>query len=402
VPARARPRERPFLSPRLAWILRARGIRVSPDDRRVALLQEATLEADPLADAYVEFMHEVGMGQGRALLERALEHGVDALPDAPPELVALFAQLEKEPAWLDRERVALGTRTVLRHGPDAMCALSAVLMSGYLTMHATKPLVMTSALTEMAGKRLDATARFTMDVYTSGDVRRSSAGFKTTVRVRIMHALVRASLLRSPRWRIDPWGIPINQRDMVATHLQFSMSYLWAVHALGRIDTREEQEAVLHLWRYVSYLLGVRDDLVPKTRREGLELAAIFNATEDGPDADGVALARALTRNWLEGPVAQGPYGDHIGQFLIGFCRYFLGAREADALEIADSPWKYAAPLLAVLCLPLELTQLALPRARALGQRWGEARLRRAFSGPSPFGAPRYQPYDAAAQPSTP
>ena len=303
---------------------------------------------------------------------------------------------------MDRERVALGTRTVLRHGPDAMCALSAVLMSGYLTVNATKPLVMTGALTEMAGKRLDATARFTMDVYTSRDMLRSSAGFKTTVRVRIMHALVRASLLRAPRWRIDPWGIPINQRDMVATHLQFSMSYLGAVRALGRIDTKEEQDAVLHLWRYVSYLLGVRDELVPKTYREGLELVAIFNATEDGPDADGVALAEALTRNWLEGPVAQGPYGDLVGRFLIGFCRYFLGAREADSLELPDTAWKFAAPLVAAVSLPLELTQLALPRARDLGLRWGEARLRRAFSGPSPFGAPRYQPYDAGAQPSIP
>jgi hypothetical protein len=392
-PARNRDAASPVLSERLAWALAVLRVRVAPDDPRVVRLQQATLESDPLGDAFVNFMHEHGLREGRALLDRALEAGISAIPNPPPELRALFAQLDHEPAWLDRGRLELGTRAVLRHGTDAMCALSGVLMSGYLTMYATKPLVMTGALTELAAKRLDATARFTLDVYNSEDMGRTSAGFKTTVRVRVMHALVRRSLLASAHWQVNPWGVPINQRDLLATHLQFSMTYLGAALALGRIDTPEERDAVLHLWRYVSYLLGVRDELLPKSYREGLELLAIFNVTEQGPDRDGVALAKALAQNWLEGPVARGPFGDFVGHFLIGFCRYFLGSSAADALELPDSAWKYTAPLLALVTLPSELSQLAVPRLRMWAQELGRARLLRAFSSAPPHGAPTYQPY---------
>lgn len=396
-PSRSRSAQRPVLSERVTWILRMLRVHVESDDPRVAQLEAATMDADPLADAFVSFMHERGMREGRALLDQALEHGIASVPNPPRELVDLFAQLDSEPPWLDRQKLALGARAVLRHGTDAMSALSGVLMSGYLTMYATKPLAMTGALTEMAGKRLDATARFTLDVYTSGDMGRMSAGFKTTVRVRVMHALVRRSLLALPRWQVDPWGIPINQRDLVATHLEFTMSYLGATLALGRIDTREEREAVLHLWRYVSYLIGVRDELLPRSFREGLELIAIFNATEDGPDGDSVELAEALARNWLEGPVAQGPYGAFVGHFLIGFCRYFLGQRAADELHLRDSAWKYLAPALALAGLPFELAQLALPRVRSWAQELGKARLVREFSAPTPHGTPTYQPYGLAS-----
>jgi ER-bound oxygenase mpaB/B'/Rubber oxygenase, catalytic domain len=272
------------------------------------------------------------------------------------------------------------------------------LMSGYLTDGATKSLVATGALTKLAPQRLDATARFVYDVAMS-DMGRFSTGFESSVKVRIMHAMVRRSLLESPRWQHAAWGIPINQRDLLVTHLQFTVTYLGATLALGRLDTRQERDALLHLWRYVSYLLGVRDDLLPKGVREGIEQLAIFNVTEDGPDADGRALAQALISAWLNGPPAQGPLGDKIGQFLIGYARYFVGETAADALGIPDTHWKLVAPVLAIAFLPAELVQLVSPRVRALAVAWGRKRLERAFQGQSPYRAPARQPYAVQASP---
>jgi hypothetical protein len=310
--------------------------------------------------------------------------------------VALFEQVDRVPEWLDRNQAALGARVMQRHGPDAMCALSAVLMSGYLTDGATKPLVVTGALTKLAPQRLDATARFTYDVFMS-DMGRFSPGFKTSVKVRLMHAMVRRSLWRSPRWEREAWGLPINQRDMVVTHLQFTVTYLGAALALGRVDTRAEREAVLHLWRYVSYLLGIRDELLPKSMREGIELLAIFNLTETGPDAGSVALAEALVNTWLTGPPSQGPLGEKIGHFLVGFSRYFVGKRSADALGIPDTRWKLVPPLVAALGLPLELAQWLSPQLRAVGVHWGKARIDRAFGWPAAENPYAHQPYSVRA-----
>jgi hypothetical protein len=396
-PQLTRPADSPYLSPRLASLLSMAGVKTDPSDPRAVRLAQARFEADPLADAFVESLEELGTAHGRRLLEQALSHGIEQVAEAPRSLVRLFEQLDSIPVWLDRARVAEGIRTVGRHGPDAMCSLSVMLMGGYLTSRATKPLVMTGALERLAPQRLAATARFTHDVYTSGDMGRFSEGFKTTVRVRVMHAMVRRSLLRSPRWRSDLWGLPINQSDMVVTHLQFSATYLGGVLALGRLDTRRERDAVMHLWRYVSRLLGVDESLLPTDHREGLELLSLFNQTEGGPDSDGPALARALMQAWRDEPAKPGPLGAQVGPFLMGYCRYFLGAQASDTLGIPDDHWQYLPPALAVAKLPWELAQLLSPALRGLAQSRGRRWLVAQFAAPPPHGAPARMPYTVPA-----
>jgi hypothetical protein len=46
---------------------------------------------DPLADAVVAALAELPGGQGRRLLDTALNHGIESAPDAPPALRDLFA-----------------------------------------------------------------------------------------------------------------------------------------------------------------------------------------------------------------------------------------------------------------------------------------------------------------------
>src|SRR4029079_10235172 len=122
---------------------------------------------------------------------------------------------------------------------------------------------------------------------------RNSAGFKSVIRVRLMHAFVRHKLLRSG-WETDRWGGPINQADMAGTVLSFSVTYLIGLRLLGFVIPRRDREALVHLWRYVGRLLGVSDTLLPATEKESLRLLWLVAATQHGPDDDGRALARAL------------------------------------------------------------------------------------------------------------
>ncbi len=381
---RMRAPESPHLSPRVAAWLRWANVRVDFTDPRVAELERAKQEADPLADALVAWMEGLPKGVGYGIFSQALERGIASLTEAPEPLLKFFAQLERVPAWLDRAQIARGTRVMQRHGLDSMSALSVVLMSGYLTCSATKPLVLTGALTKDAPRRLESTARFVRDVMMSDDMSRYSAGFRTTVRVRIMHAQVRSSLRGSPEWDKSAWGTPLHQRDMVATHLLFTVAYLGAALAVGRIDTRKERDDVMHLWRYVSHLLGLRDELLPTSFADGLQLLAYFNCTEEGPDEDGVALAKALMAAWRQGPPTAPWLGRWVEKLLVGHCRYFMGSEAASSLGIPDTPWKYVPPGLAVLALPFELLQLLHPELRAWAVRRGRAQIAQRFSVPLP------------------
>src|SRR5262245_60722018 len=54
-------------------------------------------QGDELMDAVVARFRETGVAEGRALLDQALDHGIDAVDEPPTELVALFAQLDNPP-----------------------------------------------------------------------------------------------------------------------------------------------------------------------------------------------------------------------------------------------------------------------------------------------------------------
>lgn len=361
VPERVRPRTSPTLIPRAALWLRLFGVSTRADDVRLAALRAATLQSDPLADALVDAMAAAPAGQGRRQFEAALEHGSACVEHAPPALVQLFAQVETTPAWLDRVQLKRGAEAMLRQGAEGLCALSAVsLMGGYLSSNATKPLAQTGALLNMAPRRLAETTQFVWAVASSGALERDTAGFKACLRVRVMHAFVRRQLSAAPTWRRELWGVPINQRDMVATHLSFTLMFVLGVSALGRIVTTDERDAIVHLWRYVSFLLGTPDVLLPKTFRETAELGALFNISEPGPDADGRLLARALMSAWgVDAPRIGGrPDAGLFGSFMQGYARFVLGGQAADRLGIPDTWWQHLPPVLALLRLSSELYTL--------------------------------------------
>lgn len=387
LPERARAFDSPALIPRAARLLALFGLRARADDPRVQALRAATLSTDPLGDELACWLRSAPP-QGKRSFELALERGIAHVPGAPPPLAALFEQVERTPPWLDRALLRVGSEAMLRQGPAGLCALSAVsLMGGYLSSNATKPLAATGALAQHAPRRLAETTQFVHAIMTGGAMERGSEAFKTTLRVRVMHAQVRARLAASPSWQHEHWGVPINQRDMVATHLTFTVLFIAGVSALGRIVTRHERDAIMHLWRYVSFLLGTPDELLPKNFREGLEIGAIFNATEPGPDQDSRALAQALIQVWgsdakaLKLPAARRAFRS----FMVGYSRFVLGGEAADRLGVPDTAWKFVPPLLASARLLGELVRIASPRgtqrAVAAGRVVVEQHLARVLGG---------------------
>jgi hypothetical protein len=347
-----------------------------PNRSTVDHYRRAHFQGDPAADAVVEWMHRVGFREARPVFERALEHGVDTLPSPPEPLRALFEEIDAVPAWLDRgklehasrvaERVALGQNYVL---------FSISLLGGYVSAGITKTLVATGELETMAPRRIGETSKFVEDVYRSPGLARTSDGFKSAIRVRMMHAFVRHKLLRSG-WDTERWGLPISQADMAGTVLSFSVTYLLGLRALGFVIRREERAAVIHLWRYVGRLLGVHESLLATNEKESLRLLWLVARSQEGPDEDGRALARAL----LQVPVAyrgEGALGGALIRFDTAFCagltRWFIGDVAADGLGLPDTAWKYAVLLVAPANLCAEAARAVLPGATSVRSRLGRA-----------------------------
>ncbi|KAL7484016.1 hypothetical protein ACHAW6_009657 [Cyclotella cf. meneghiniana] len=88
-------------------------------------------------------------------------------------------------------------------------------------------------------------------------------GWEAALRVRVLHAKVRRSLLQNATratggWDLDTNGIPINQEDMAATLLAFSVNVLLGIELVaGKPLNEEDQRDYLALWRYIGWLLGV-------------------------------------------------------------------------------------------------------------------------------------------------
>ncbi|KAL9187870.1 hypothetical protein ACHAXT_006248 [Thalassiosira profunda] len=98
----------------------------------------------------------------------------------------------------------------------------------------------------------------------AASLRPGGRGWEAALQVRVLHAKVRRSLLRSkkadkePAWDVEQNGVPINQEDMAATLLAFSMNVLMGIEIVcGRPLPEEEQRDYLALWRYLGWLLGV-------------------------------------------------------------------------------------------------------------------------------------------------
>lgn len=205
-----------------------------------------------------------------AQLQQALTDGVDAVPDAPEALRAFFSHVERTPDWVDWDLLDAGARVCRSYGRNAGDVLLQLsLMGGYRFGGPTDLLVATGGLTgETTIRRLAETQFWTISVTEPGAMRPGAAGWRLTVHVRVMHALVNDTFGKGGRWDEAQWGRPINQSDQAATLGLFSGTLLLGVRALGVPVSRADSRAVMHLWRYIGWLMGVDEEWLFDTERE--------------------------------------------------------------------------------------------------------------------------------------
>lgn len=265
---------------------------------------------DPLMDAALA---ELEVAPSDDLLAR-LHHARAGTASA-----RLQASLIAEPAWLDWKLLAEGQRVFMRYLPAISLILYNVsLVGGFSAPKITKVLEQSGYLVGAPSavmKRLFDTGRLLIDSCAHGPdaMRAGGAGWRSAVRVRALHAHVRRRLLRRTHattgggaasatieaWDAGAYGVPINQEDCAATLLAFSYNVIVGLEAIrGHPLADGEQQAYLHLWRYLGHLLGVAEAVNPcaggvPTAKAALESIVLHILH---PDALSVRISHHLLR----------------------------------------------------------------------------------------------------------
>lgn len=350
---------------------------IRADATQVARLREYAQAADPLADAVVEMIAALPRGQGRSLFEQALGEGIDALGSPPEPLVDFFRAVEAAPYWLDRERLDRGGRAILRTGLLGMFPLGDMsLMGGYLASRAVKTLVGTGDLEHMAVRRLIETAAWWLDVTTPGAMKPGAEGYRAALRVRLVHAHVRAAMNGRDDWDYDAWDYPVNQVQTVGTLLLFSQVFVVGTQMLGVRYSEREREDILHLWRYIGWLMGVDDALLPANEEDSWRLLWLLAATEFIPDDDSKRLAQALLATHGEigknfGPLAGVVSGASV-RLHAAISRMLIGNQNADFLGLPSARVGRLAVLgLSAANFAVETARRRLPGATVVQERVG-------------------------------
>ncbi len=269
------------------------GAGARPTGAEISALEAGLNRRDEPAAALIKAVRE-----SPDLTIRDLHRFIAAGPadDVPPTFQTFLAAVRKRPAWLDDDLLARGAEACRAFGMDAGLVLAyGSLLGGYRTGAALEPLVRTGRLTGGETlRRIKETSIWWRAVTAPGGMAPDGAGFRTTLHVRVMHALVNASLEADPSWDHTGRGVPINQYDQASTLGVFSTSFLLHLRLLGVRVSRDDARAVMHLWCYVGWLLGVDEEWLPHTEKQGRRQLYHFLSYDPPPDANSVALARAL------------------------------------------------------------------------------------------------------------
>lgn len=316
---------------RAAWALATHG--------ELAARTFAALErCDPLADTLIAWIAQeqvdFELGEAWARFERG--------EPVPEPARALFEAVANTPAWVDVARLSRPQSPFERGGLFGGLVLGMrSLMAGYAAPAGNKPLAFTGRLRERAPRRVAETLRFVTAVCEPGGMRPGARGWMICLHVRLMHAQVRHLLRASERWDEARWAAPINQHDMLATMVLFSEVYIEGLRRFGFHFDAREREDWIELWRYVAWVMGTEEQLLPRDYAEASALSELFDQTQGPPDEDSRALAAAL----LAGPrVPQDASLETqllVGvraQLAHGLCRLLLGDAQADALGVAPAP----------------------------------------------------------------
>jgi hypothetical protein len=265
-------------------------------------------------------------------------------PAVPPDLAELFLRPVQYPDWVDPEKIATVETLFLRYGPVALVVL---ILNGFpraMTNRAIataidsaklfNPLVVRRRMREVIQFTLNTSRRAGLQQpYWSRDHIHKNIGVWSGHKLRLKHCRVRLHVasMKPPIWDYEKYGKVINQEDLAETMLHFCLGIVEGLPKAGIVQSPQEQEAMLNMWKTIGFLLSLRPELLPENVADAKALREkIFRRTAQ-KSPEGVRVIEDLLRT----------ADDLLPWFLHGssaaFMRHQLGPEISAMLEIPKS-----------------------------------------------------------------
>ena len=282
---------------------------------------------DVMADAYAALMPQYGFKRLVGMLTTACDKGIDAVPDAPPELAALIAEMEVKPDWLDMDLVREGAR--LNRLPMAVSSpwmIRGAFLATFLNKYTALPMALTGTLSHAsAARRVNETATFFTVTTLPNALEPRGEGFRAAAMVRLMHSMVRFNVLRRVKgWDVSVYGIPIPQVDQMPAGLIGIFLLSFKILGKGRTTFTQAERERVEMSRYRCFLLGLPQDLLGETPQEIVDLmmARTLSLKEEFDEETCGALIRGtMEAELFNDPSLRGRVHRWMER---GFSKYFL------------------------------------------------------------------------------
>ena len=270
-----------------------------------SLLDSLRSEGDADADAALRQILDDNEAAAIQTLFAVMDSN-DTLPPAVhfPVLSEFFRKSEALPPDVDLDRLHRGEDVFADHAyAGALALLAKSLPEGYQASNLSIILNISGDLRTHTYRRLLATLQTVVNVCTCRGFSTGGRAVITAQKLRLLHAGVRYLVLQArPEYR-DAFGVPVNQEDMLATIMGFSLLVIEGWRVLGAGLTHQDEEDYLYLWTVFARMMGVHPPgepdsaaYVPATLDEATALYRLYERRHyvDGRlNPDGVALAGA-------------------------------------------------------------------------------------------------------------
>ncbi|MCE2492656.1 MAG: DUF2236 domain-containing protein [Alphaproteobacteria bacterium] len=170
--------------------------------------------------------------------------------------------------------------------------VTGVLVEGFSTLIA-KSFNMTGRVAATT-RRLRQNNRQLIEIFYPNGLRRENDGWKTSVRVRFVHARIRNLLAKSDQWNHEAWGTPLSAANLGLAISIFSRRLLDYTSFLGGRFSTEEQESVLSVWRHTGFLMGIPETVLYTDGADAKRIYRIGYLCEPPPNVDSIVMANAL------------------------------------------------------------------------------------------------------------
>ncbi|WP_339814712.1 oxygenase MpaB family protein [uncultured Imperialibacter sp.] len=296
-------------------------------------LEKFRLTGDPPADAVVEVIQRDMPELWASDKWKNFTHNNQKPDDTwPKELISFINQNEVLPEDSLPKRLKHTQEFFFKHQPLILLCLGLYsLPYCYAAANGAKVLYHSKRLRESPGKRLIETASFVLDVSEPGAFDTKGKGFRSILKVRLMHALTRYYIKNQAFWQSD-WGLPINQEDMAGTNLAFSLIVLRGLRKLGVDVKGAESKDFLQYWNLIGHLLGIENELVKDNVKQALSLEKQIAKRHFTRSVEGVELAGAL-RKHIEVEMRESAIHLPVSALMA----YLLGSEISKMLDIETS-----------------------------------------------------------------